>query len=480
MRPFKLVLAVASVLVLAITGYSWATYNDLQNGLTTDDVTSGFDAPDGATDILLIGNDSRTDAAGNPLPEDVLRRLRASDNEGGELTDTMILVRIPNDGSRAVGISLPRDLYVDMPDEYGEHKLNSAFARAKNTTATELAEEGTTDPVAVRKASVQAGRRMLVKTVETVTGIGIDHYAEVNLLGFALFTDAVGGVEVCLNAPVNEEFSGARFPAGPQTISGPDALAFVRQRHELPRGDLDRVVRQQVFLAGLADRILSAGTLTNPGKIKGLIDATKTSLVLDEDFDILDFATRMRKVASGNVEFQTVPIAGEAETDADGYVLEYDEDEVHRFVSNLIKKKPDPAKPIGDPSIAVDVFNSSGSSGLAGRVSGAITAQNFAAGAVANGAPLEQSVVRYGSDRRQEAEELADFLGGLRVEKDEGVAPEALAVYVGGDYAGPGLEEVAAEPVVNLQEGDSAAEGDLEPVPPPAGPINASKVPCVN
>ncbi|MGH3924962.1 MAG: LCP family protein, partial [Pseudonocardiaceae bacterium] len=188
-------------------------------------------------------------------------------------TDTVILVRIPNDGSRAVAISLPRDLYVEMPDEFGQHKLNSAYARGKNYTATQLIEEGA-DPATVRNESVAAGRKLLLGTVEDLTGVGVDHYAEINLLGFSLLTEAVGGVDVCLKAPVSDRFSGAEFPAGPQTISGPDALAFVRQRHGLPRGDLDRVVRQQVFLASLANRVLSAGTLANPGRISELIAAT--------------------------------------------------------------------------------------------------------------------------------------------------------------------------------------------------------------
>ena len=129
----KLALAMVSMLVLSLTGYGWATFKTLHEGLSTTDVI-GWAVPDKATDLLLVGLDSRTDAHDNPLAPDVLARLRTGDNEG-ELTDTMILVRIPNDGQHAVAVSLPRDLYVELPDGYGKHKLNSAFARARNATA---------------------------------------------------------------------------------------------------------------------------------------------------------------------------------------------------------------------------------------------------------------------------------------------------------------------------------------------------------
>src|SRR5262249_37814646 len=152
----------------------WTTFQDLHQGLSTTDVISGEPAAaDKATDILLVGLDSRTDAHGQPLPRQVLAQLRAGDNEG-ELTDAMILVRIPNDGRHAVAISLPRDLEVMLPEGYGKHKLNSAFTRAKNATAERLTAQGV-DPAIVRSASIAAGRKLLLEAVKDLTGVGIDH-----------------------------------------------------------------------------------------------------------------------------------------------------------------------------------------------------------------------------------------------------------------------------------------------------------------
>jgi len=455
LRGAKLVLAMVSALVLGLTGYGWATFQSLQKGLSTTDVI-GFSAPDRATDILLVGMDSRTDAHDNPLPAEVLSRLRAGDNEG-ELTDTMILVRIPNDGRRAVAISLPRDLYVQLPEGYGKHKLNSAFVRAKSATAERLVGQGA-DPATVRSESVAAGRKLLLQTVKDLTGVGIDHYAEINLLGFSLLTEAVGGVQVCLREPVRDKFSGANFPAGPQLISGPDALAFVRQRHGLPRGDLDRIVRQQAYLASLADKVLSAGTLSSPGRIRQLIDATQQSLVLDEDLDVLDFAARMQGLAAGNVAFETVPVSGDGDSESDGAVLKVDPQAVQAFVAKVIDADPAPDLTPGSPAraaVTVDVLNASGVSGLAKSVSEQLVGQGFGQGAVGNSPARAISVVRYPTGEQEAGQAVADTLGGLPVEEGPNLTGGTVQVYLGRDYPGPPKPRIAGASFLRV-DGSSA------------------------
>jgi LCP family protein required for cell wall assembly len=469
----KLVLAMVSALVFGLTGYGWATFQSLQGGLSTTDVI-GFSGPDSAIDILLVGIDSRTDAQDNPLPRDVLARLRAGDNEG-ELTDTMILVRIPSNGRHAVAISLPRDLYVQLPEGYGKHKLNSAFIRAKNATAERLVAQGV-DQATVRGVSIAAGRKLLLEAVKDLTGVGIDHYAEINLLGFSLLTDAVGGVPVCLREPVNDKFSGAKFPAGPQMISGPDALAFVRQRHGLPRGDLDRIVRQQAYLASLADKVLSAGTLANPGRIRQLIGATQQSLVLDEGLDVLDFAARMQGLAAGDVVFQTVPVLGPGDSESDGSVLKVDPLVVQAFVAQAVDPSamgPQPGPPAKE-TITVDVFNASAVTGLAKSVSEQLTGQGFLRGTVANTPARAASVVRYPTGGQSAGQVVADTLGGLPVEESPTLIAGTVQVYLGKNYSGPGKLRIAGASFRRV----------TEPTPPPAPapepPLVAGNVPCVS
>jgi LCP family protein required for cell wall assembly len=497
----KLALAMVSMLVLGLTGYGWATFHTLHQGLSTTNVI-GRAVPDKATDILLVGLDSRTDAHDNPLARDVLARLRAGDNEG-ELTDTMILVRIPNDGRHAVAISLPRDLYVELPDGYGEHKLNSAFARARNATAQRLVAHGA-DPATVRTESAAAGRKVLLQAVKDLTGVGIDHYAEINLLGFSLLTDAVGGVEVCLKAPVHDRFSGANFPAGPQLIAGPDALAFVRQRHGLPRGDLDRIVRQQAYMASLAHKVLTAGTLANPGRINQLINATQQSLVLDDGFDVLDFATRMQGLVAGNVVFETVPVLGDGTSESDGAVLNVDPDAVRAFVGQAIdvpstpnlKPNPQPGTPV-TPTLTIDVFNAAAVRGLAKSVSDQLSGPGYTPGTVGNTAVRRTSVVRYPIGGQDAARTVADALGGLPIEEDTHVATGTVQVYLGKDYPRRGKSRVAGalprrgatpapsevvRPVADTAGADSttiAASPPPAPAPPPPSMVGG-EVPCVS
>jgi LCP family protein required for cell wall assembly len=493
-----------SLLVLGLTWYGWSSFQDLHRGLSTADVI-GPATPDKATDILLVGVDSRTDAQGNPLPREVLNRLRAGRNEG-ELTDTMILVRIPNDGRHAVAISLPRDLDVELPDRYGKHKLNSAFTRAKSATAERLVAQGAS-PATVQTESVAAGRKALLQAVKELTGVSIDHYAEINLLGFSLLTDAVGGVEVCLREPVHDRFSGTNLRAGPQLISGPDALAFVRQRHGLPRGDLDRIVRQQAYLASLASKVLTAGTLANPSRVRHLISATQQSLVLDDGFDVLEFATRMQGLVAGNVVFETVPVLGDGYSDSDGSVLETDPEAVRAFVAHAVENPP--ASPSSNPSppanpspessgpskasTRVDVFNGSASTGLAGRVSAQLNAQGFRQGTVGNAKARSGSVVRYPSGGEAAGRMVSEALGGVPIQEDAGLPASTMQVYLGRNYSGPGKKPIArglppsvgtprasgvAQPVASeSQPGDAPAP---PPPVPPQPPMVGGKVPCVS
>ena len=217
-----------------------------------------------------------------------------------------MVIRVPNDGSSATAVSIPRDTYV-KDDELGNMKINGVFAAHAAERRSELEAEGA-DEQRIAREELAAGREGLVTTVAELTGIEVDHYAEIGLLGFVLLTDAVGGVDVCLNEPVQDEFSGADFPAGRQTLDGVDALKFVRQRHGLPRGDLDRVTRQQAFMASMVQKLLSAGTLTNPGRLNDLRGAVERSVVIDEDWDVMSFAAQLSNLAGGNVTFTTIPV----------------------------------------------------------------------------------------------------------------------------------------------------------------------------
>ena len=344
----RTLLALLSTVALAGTGYAYATLDRVQDNVrTTDALVQEGQAPaqdDGAIDILLVGTDARTDMQGNPLPLEVLKALRTEETTGIH-TDTLIVLRVPKDGGKPSGVSIPRDAWVDVPSG-GKNKVNSAFALAKRDAATELRGQGSTDDAEVERESDQAGRRALVKTVQDFTQIRIDHYAEVNLLGFFLLTEALGGVEVCLNNSTEDKDSGADFRAGPQVVSGGEALSFVRQRKNLPRGDLDRIVRQQAFLASALHQVLSAGTLSSSSKLAQLADAVKRSIVLDPGLELLEFAEQVKGVASGDIGFVTVPVVTVGGRSPDGQsIVEVDPGAVRRYVAGLAGRGDAPVQP---------------------------------------------------------------------------------------------------------------------------------------
>ena len=228
-RTLATVIAVA---VLATSGWGWHLARVAEASVPRTDAipASGNDGPGPgeAMYLLLVGTDSRAD-----LTDAQLAELNAG-TDSGHNTDTMILVHVPADGSKAFFVSFPRDSYVEIPG-YGWDKLNAAYAYGYADTPDDA-------PEAERQAG---GAQLLVQTISQLSGLRIDHYAEVDLLGFFQLSSVVGGVEVNLCEAVDDrKWSGAFFQAGVQTVSGAEALKFVRQRHGLPRGDFDRIIRQ--------------------------------------------------------------------------------------------------------------------------------------------------------------------------------------------------------------------------------------------
>lgn len=264
---------------------------------------------DGATDILLLGLDSRRDNNGNDLPRLLLDTMHvgSSSNIGGYNTNTMILIHVPADGSRAIAISIPRDDYVAVPG-YGMRKIKEAYGIAKYYGETKLVHEGVANPTRER-LSRDMGRAATIATITNLLDVPIDHFAEVNLVSFYDLSRALGGVQVCLNRAVDDsQYSGGIFPAGLQTISGVDALKFVRQRHGLENGDLDRTHRQQAFITGVITKLRSQGVFSDLGKMQSLINVAKKDVVIDSNWDLLKFLPKAKNLTTGHITFYTLPI----------------------------------------------------------------------------------------------------------------------------------------------------------------------------
>lgn len=496
-RLARTVAVAAAAVIVSGTGFAWGTIRSFENGISHVSSSAlggggGGGGEDGAIDILLVGMDSRTDAHGNPLSAEELATLRAGDDVSTN-TDTIILVRIPNNGTSATAISIPRDSYVQAPDDLGKTKINGVFGQVKLERMKELVEEQGEDPAVAEPKATESGREALIKTVADLTGVTVDHYAEIGLLGFSLITDALGGVDVCLKDPVYEPLSGADFPAGVQKLDGPQALSFVRQRHDLPRGDLDRVTRQQAVMASLAHQVISGKTLSSPSTLNRLQDAVQRSVVLSDGWDIMDFVTQMQKLAGGNVAFATIPVLQEDGWSDDGMqsVVRVDPSQVQDFIAGLLQKQDEgktdviaytPAK------TTADVVNDSDINGLAASVSEVLTEKGFTAGNVGNNESdrVASSQIRAVKPDDLGAQAVSKELGNLPVVEDPTMTPGAVRVILAGDYTGPGsgLGSEASAADSTSGAGDTvdpaAVSTDAVPPPPPIITAGAEGPECVS
>jgi LCP family protein required for cell wall assembly len=336
---------ILSVGLLLLAGYYWYTFRTINNGVPRRDVAVGAQ-PSGKADIdgtdqnvLLVGNDDREN-----MTDAEVRDLHVGRDGGSKATDTMMIVHVPADGSKATIISLPRDSYVDIPGN-GQNRLNAAYVFGYNAAKSDGADD----------ASAQtAGADLLIKSISNLTGLTINHYIQISLLGFYEISKAIGGVTINLCKNVDDTTarnraagldggSGFKMTKGKHKISGKTALEFVRQRHFLPGGDLDRVRRQQYFLTSAFRSVASTGLLF---KLQALGDAVKRNIVLDKGLDLVDLAKQMENLQANNIIGKTIPT-----TDANingNSVLAVNKAQVQRFVDRVINP-PAPVKSTATP-----------------------------------------------------------------------------------------------------------------------------------
>ncbi|CAM5583428.1 transcriptional regulator [Streptomyces spiroverticillatus] len=286
----------AAVVVLVAAGTGWYFYKKLDGNITTDtgaaaelrawDKERPTQAPVAldAQNILLIGSDTR--AGGNE---------KYGRDEGTQRSDTTILLHLAADRKSATGVSLPRDLMVDIP----------SCTKADGTRTRKMFAQ-------FNWAFEMGGTACTIRTVEKLTGIRIDHHMVVDFEGFKHMVDAVDGVDVCLKEPIDDKDAHLKLDAGPQTLNGEQALGYVRARKSIGGGsDTERMDRQQQFLGSLVNKMQSNGVLLNPTKLYPVLDAATKALTTDPGLDSLrdlyDLASSMRDVPSERVQFLTVP-----------------------------------------------------------------------------------------------------------------------------------------------------------------------------
>jgi LCP family protein required for cell wall assembly len=275
------VIVAGLVAAISLYGYTSGLDKDLKRTDAFSDITNGrpVKTVDGALNILLVGSDSR-----DPDTQD--------DKANAWRADTLILMHIPADHKSAQLVSIPRDLWVQIPS--GNDAPCDSGTRAK-----------------INASFAFGGLPRAVRTVECMTDVHLDHVMAIDFGGFKEVTDALGGVDLTVDQSITSIHKPHRtFTKGTMHMNGTVALDWIRQRKQFPRGDFARMQHQQEFLQALMDKAASTGTLSNPGKLNAFLKSVTAAVTVDNDFSLTDMAVQFRNLRGNNLTFITSPNNG--------------------------------------------------------------------------------------------------------------------------------------------------------------------------
>jgi len=335
-RLLVVLVSVVLVIGLAGTGYAYMLNAKFRNidKVSTDTIKEETrpDPDEGnALNVLLLGSDKGKKvegaAAKTTLEEDA---AAATWPDGKYRSDTLMIVHISADRKHVYLVSIPRDTFTMLHDATGaathKEKINGAFS--------------------------YYGPNGAISTVENLTNLRMRHLAIIDWEGFKDLSTAVGGVTVNIPKTFRDPQQGITWEAGEQKLEGNKALAYVRTRYGLPRGDFDRIARQQNFLRSLMKKVLARGTMTNPVRLNNTLEAITRNLTVDEAWepgDMRGLALSLRSTSAEDITFLTLPVAGTSTDPTYGSIVDIDEakaaelfaalrdDDVERYV----EKYPD-------------------------------------------------------------------------------------------------------------------------------------------
>lgn len=304
----------AGLVALAVVA-TVAVYFSVNSKLTKVDVLTPTSFTSAGTNWLIAGSDSR---AGLTKQEE--NQLALGHDISGSRSDTIMLLHVQANGTRPTLVSLPRDSYVPIPG-YGYNKLNAAYDFG--------------------------GPKLLIKTVQNVTGLQINHFMGIGFGGLVTVVNDVGGVRMCLTAPMKDPKAGLNLKAGCQVLNGDQALGFVRTR-AFTEGDLQREQDQRILLKGILSKMTSAGTLANPFAIVPAANGAASAITVDQGTglsQLVSVAFALRDpVITG------VPFGHFASTNV-GSVVVWDTTAAKQFFNDLAHDQPLPQSLISKTSV---------------------------------------------------------------------------------------------------------------------------------
>jgi len=290
---------VVVLLILVIGGYFY-----LDGKLNRSNVLASYagqPAAGAGSNWLITGSDSR-----QGLTRKQEHKYHTGIDVGGQRSDTILLLHIPGNGGPAVLVSLPRDSYVKIPG-YGYNKLNAAYSFG--------------------------GPKLLAETVQNNTGLRIEHYMGIGFGGLVNVVNSVGGVTMCFKHSLHDAASGVHLKKGCQTLSGGQALSFVRVRHTFASQDLQREQNQRVFIKALLSKMTSPGVMFNPFSVVPAALGSVNSLSVDDGThlnQLISVAFALRQP-----ETTTVPIGNSNLSTAAGDAVQWDSVQAGRLFHDL-------------------------------------------------------------------------------------------------------------------------------------------------
>jgi len=486
---------IAAAVTLVVAGYAHEVV-----GLTDslgDGVLLGNAPIAGATNILVMGLESRTTLQGQDLSVQQLVETHSGNEseveaglEGSQDTDTLILIHIFAGGQKAVGFSIPRDDVVNYPhatfDGLTEGKIDAAYAYAYDESLDQTVD--TDMPQAQRYlAANQAGQLFEVQTVESVTGVHIDHFIESDIIGFYELAQQFGGMEICIQpAPAEGGLPAAANLTDYDPLTGTDnsgfdayndgynakkggkqylhlsasqSLAYVRSRDTLPGIDIGRTARQQAAIEYIVWKLKTSGVLSDLGAITTLLSNAQSYLMYDSGWNLSEFAVDTRELSSSHLNFTTLPEISANNVSIPGYPSGQSADfidvpQIQRQVNRAFYGSS--VIPSTASSVTVDVYNGGGTNGLAADVSTDLAAMGYKAGAVENSSAQSQPVqddaeVFYGAGSATEAnaQVIANVMGVQSATPLSSLPAGHVEVLLGSQVTeqAPGLEMFAADSV---------------------------------
>jgi LCP family protein required for cell wall assembly len=492
----KALALLGSAAVVVVTGIGWHTYRTASAGITTSDALADEPAPTGSDqNILIMGLDGRRDQRGRPLPPDIYDALHAGGEDSGEGdADALIVLHLPAGGAAATAVSIPRDDYVDLagcPTSDCRGKIKEAYRFAYQRVMDRTPSPDRQDSATKEQAAREAGRKAEISTVRRLLEIPIDHFIEVTLVGFFQVARVVQPITVCLNDDTSDRYySGADFHRGIQQISADQAMAFVRQRRDTDNElftDLDRTRRQQAFIVSLVNALRHNSTLSNPARLRSLLDVAKQNVAVDAGFDLEGFLRDASAFPNRPVTLYTLPVTDFGEI-SDGEDVNFiDVPTIRAIVRKLVAstsptaatQTASAAQPTAG-NIALDVVNASGKQGEAAYLEKALATKPFIAGAVSTAdSTSPTSSIAYGPGAKAAAGQLADELG-ISASASDSVAPDTVQLTVGTDFANfEYLNHTPESPTTTVTTVSATATGTQEPSPTNLTRMTADHVPCV-